>query len=125
RKKIFGNDPAIGQVITVNQKQELTVTGVFKELPGNSSFDAGIYANIMDSWMGKDVYWSNASYETYCLLNPNADIAKVEKDATALIDKNVKKEDQYFTQFFLQPLSKIYLYSNDFRHSYSSRSGNI
>lgn len=125
RKKIFGDEPAVGQVITVNQRQELTVTGVFKELPENSSFDAGIYANIMDSWMGKDVYWSNASYETYCLLNPNADLAKVENAATALIDKYVEKDNQYFIQFMLQPLSKIYLYSNDLEHSYSARSGNI
>lgn len=125
RQNIFGNQPAINQQITINQKNDFTVTGVFKDLPENTSFDGRFYANILDSWMGKDVYWSNASYETYCLLNPNATIDKVAKNASALIDKYVDKDDQYFTGFLLQPLSKIYLYSNDLDHSYSTRSGNI
>lgn len=125
RRRIFGDQPAIGQEIVMDNQEHLTVTGVFKDLPENSSFDGVLYANILDSWMGKNVYWSNASYETYCLLHSDADIAKVEKAATALIDKNVDKEDQYFTQFLLQPLSEVYLYSNDLRGSYSSRSGNI
>lgn len=125
RQKIFGNQPAINQQITINQRNDFTVTGVFKDLAENTSFDGRLYANILDSWMGKDVYWSNASYETYCLLHPNAAIAKVAKDATALIDKYVEKDNQYFIEFLLQPLSKIYLYSNDLEHSYSSRLGNI
>lgn len=125
RQKIFGNQPAINQQITINQKNGFTVTGVFKDLPENTSFEGGLYANILDSWMGKDVYWSNASYETYCLLNSNADVAKVAKAATALIDKYVEKDNQYFIEFLLQPLSKIYLYSNDLEHGYSSRLGNI
>lgn len=125
RQRIFGDQPAINQQITINQKNNFTVAGVFKDLPENTSFEGVFYANILDSWMGKNVYWSNASYETYCLLNPNADVAKVQKEATALIDKYVEKGDQYFTEFLLQPLSKIYLYSNDLAHGYSSRLGNI
>ena len=71
------------------------------------------------------MYWSNASYETYCLLEPNADVAAIQKQATALIDKNVEKSGQYFTKFFFQPLTKIHLYSSHLRESYTSRQGNI
>ncbi|WP_196935149.1 ABC transporter permease [Sphingobacterium hungaricum] len=123
--KIFGNQPAFDQTMIINQQDTLTISGVFADLPKNTSFDGDIYTNIMDSWMGKNVYWSNASYQTFCLLNPNANVDVVQKETTALIDKYVPKEDQYFTKFILQPLADIHLYSNDVKYGDFSKSGNI
>ena len=125
KQRLFGNATAFGKIIYVNNRDTLHVSGVYKDLPENSTIDCDMIANIMDSWMGKNVSWSNASFETYCLLQPNANIAEVQKQATALIDKNVNKEDQYYTKFFLQPLTDIHLYSSDLREGYSSRLGNI
>ncbi len=51
--------------------------------------------NIMDSWAGKEVYWGNSSYETYCLLQPGANVAQAQKLATALIDKNIPKKSLF------------------------------
>lgn len=125
KERLFGNTPAYGKLIYVNNRDTLHVSGVYKNLPVNSTIDCDMIANIMDSWMGKDVSWSNASFETYCLLQPNENISEVEKQATALIDKYVSKEDQYYTKFFFQPLQDIHLYSSDLRVGYSSRLGNI
>ncbi|KKX49254.1 ABC transporter permease, partial [Sphingobacterium sp. IITKGP-BTPF85] len=80
---------------------------------------------MMDSWMGKNVHWSNASYYTFCLLSNHTDPAQIEKKATALIDKYVPKDNQYFTKFYLQPLSQVYLQSQDLRDNMSTREGNI
>ena len=91
----------------------------------NSTIDCDMIYNILDSWADKNVYWSNASFETYCLLQPGSDIDHVQKQATALIDKNVKKGDQYFTTFLFQPLTDIHLYSADLRAGYSGRIGSI
>ncbi len=125
KAKMFGTEPALNEKVIINQRDTLTISGVFHDLPENSSFDGDLFLDIMDSWMGKNVYWSNASYQTYCLLNPNANPADVEKKATALIDKYVPKDDQYYTRFFLQPLSDVYLHSSDLRDTMSSRKGNI
>jgi putative ABC transport system permease protein len=125
KQRLYGSQSAIGKLIYVNNHDTLHVSGVYKDLPANSTIDCDMVYNIMDSWMGKNVYWSNASYETYCQLQPGANTAQVEKQATALIDKNVAKKDQYFTQFNLQPLSDIHLYSADIREGYSTRMGNI
>lgn len=125
KEKLFGNQPALGKMIYVNNRDTLHVSGVYKNLPANSTIDCDMIYNIMDSWMGKNVSWSNASFETYCLLQPNANTAQVEKMATALIDKNVEKENQYYTKFLLQPLSDIHLYSADLRAGYSSKIGDI
>ncbi|MES2006188.1 MAG: FtsX-like permease family protein [Bacteroidota bacterium] len=125
KERMFGNTPAFGKIIYVNNRDTLHVSGVYKDLPENSTIDCDMIANIMDSWMGKNVSWSNASFETYCLLQPNANIDEVQKQASALIDKNVPKENQYYTKFLFQPLTDIHLYSADLREGYSSRLGNI
>lgn len=115
----------MGQLITVNNRDTLQVSGIYADLPKNSVMDCAMVYNIMDSWMGTNVYWSNASYETYVQLKPDANVADIEKRATSLIEKYVDKEEQYFTKFFFQPLTKIHLYSADVREGYSTRLGNI
>jgi len=125
KERLFGEQEAMGQLITVNNKDTLQVSGVYLDLPKNSSIDCNMVYNIMDSWMGTNVYWSNASYETYLQLQPKANVTEVEKQATNLIDKYVDKDGQYFTKFFLQPLTKIHLYSTDIREGYSSKLGSI
>ncbi len=125
RERLFGKTAAYGKLIYVNNRDTLHVSGVYKNLPANSTIDCDMISNIMDSWMGKSVSWSNASFETYCLLQPNVSITEVEKQATALIDKYVNKEAQYYTKFLFQPLKDIHLYSSDLREGYSSRLGNI
>lgn len=125
KDKLFADRNAIGEKIILNQRDTFIVTGVYQDLPYNSTFDGEMFGNIMDSWMGKEVYWSNASYETYCLLNSSADVSKIEEKTTALIDKHIEKENQYYTQFLFMPLSKIHLHSSDIRDGASSRQGNI
>jgi putative ABC transport system permease protein len=125
KQRLYGNEPAYGKLIYVNNRDTLHVAGVYQDLPANSTIDCDMVYNIMDSWAGKNVYWSNASYETYCQLQPGANIEQVQKQATALIDKNVPKQQQYFTKFIFQPLTAIHLYSADIREGYSSRIGSI
>ena len=125
KERLFGKESAFGKIIYINNRDTLHVSGVYNNLPANSTIDCDMIYNIMDSWAGKDVYWSNASYETYCQLQPGADIKHVQAQATALIDKNVKKENKYFTNFILQPLTAIHLYSADIREGYSSKIGSI
>lgn len=123
--RLFGKQGAMGQLITVNNSDTLQVSGVYADLPKNSVMDFNMIYNIMDSWMGTNVYWSNASYETYVQLQPNTNVAQVENQASRLIDKYVDKEGQYFTKFLFQPLTKIHLYSTDVREGYSTKLGSI
>lgn len=125
KNKMFGTEPALDKKIIINQRDTLNISGVFQDFPENSSFEGDIFLNMMDSWMGKNVHWSNASYYTFCLLSTHTDPAQIEKKATALIDKYVPKDNQYFTKFYLQPLSQVYLRSQDLRDNMSTREGNI
>lgn len=125
KERFFGDKSALGEFITVNNRDTLQVSGVYTDLPKSSVIDCDMVYNIMDSWMGTNVYWSNASYETYVQLEPNAKVTQIETQATQLIDKYVDKEGKYFTQFNLQPLTKIHLYSADIREGYSTKLGSI
>lgn len=125
KERLFGKQEAIGKLISINQRDTVQVTGVFKDLPANSTVDCNMVMNIMDSWMGKNVYWSNASYETYILLKKDADPENIAQEATKLIDRYIEKDHQYYTQFFLQPLSKVHLYSSDLTSGVTTRAGNI
>ncbi|MFI8377446.1 ABC transporter permease [Leeuwenhoekiella sp. NPDC079379] len=125
KERFFGSKSALGELITVNNRDTLQVSGVYLDLPKNSVIDCDMVYNIMDSWMGTNVYWSNASYETYVQLQPDVNVAQIETQASRLITKYVEKEGRYFTKFLFQPLTKIHLYSAAIRDSYSSKMGNI
>jgi putative ABC transport system permease protein len=125
KKRLFGEQEAMDKLITINNRDTLQVAGIYADMPENSVMDYAMVSNIMDSWMGKNVSWSNASFETYVQLQPDANVANLEKNATALINKNVDKEYQYFTEFVFQPLTDIHLYSTNIREGYSTKLGNI
>ncbi|MGZ4000385.1 MAG: ABC transporter permease, partial [Mucilaginibacter sp.] len=126
RRRLYGDEPAIGKVIYVDNKDTLHVSGVYKDMPANSTIDFDMIYNIMDSWAGKNVYWGNSSYETYVVLQPGANIAQVQNMATALIAKNIPvKENRFITSFIFQPLTDVHLYSADIRAGYSGKIGSI
>jgi putative ABC transport system permease protein len=125
KERLYDNEPAVGKIIYAANRDTFHVSGVYKDLPENSTIDCDMISNIMDSWAGKQVYWGNSSYETYCLLQPGANAEQVQKQATGLIDKYVAKKDQFFTRFMFQPLTDIHLYSADIRAGFSTRIGSI
>ena len=123
KERLYGKESAIGKVIYVDNRDTLHVSGVYSDLPVNSTIDCDMIYNIMDSWAGKNVYWSNSSYETYCLLQPGANLKQAQAQSAALIDKNIAKADRFCTNFIFQPLADIHLYSADIRAGYSSKIG--
>ncbi len=125
KERLFGSQSAMGQLIYINNRDTLHVSGIYKDLPKNSSIDCDMIYNIMDSWMGKEPWWSNPSYETYCLLQPHANVVNIEQQANKILYKNIGADTIYYQHLFFQPLTKIHLYSAGLREGYSSNYGNI
>lgn len=125
KQRLFGDKEAIGELLLLNNNKSFQITGVYTDLPEKSVLDCNMIYNILDSWMGKDVHWSNASYGTYVQLEPNTNPVEVQNLATGLIDKYVEKERQYYKKFFLQPLTSIHLYSAGISDSILSKKGSI
>ena len=81
-KKFFGEQKDIlGRTLKVNNKNEYLVTGVFKDLPRNSSIKPDwlspfkIYFD-QNSWL---TGWNNNGIQTFVELEPKADVAAIDK----------------------------------------------
>lgn len=123
-EKYFGKANPVGKTIRIDDKIDMEITGVFNDFPLNSSLDANMIASFSSVPFYDNPSWSNASFETYFLLNKNADVKAVISKMQELIDDNVSKEDQWYT-FGLQPLKEMHLYSNDIKSAYTSNIGSI
>jgi putative ABC transport system permease protein len=123
-KKIFGDENPMNQTILVgNDSIYYTVKGVMEDLPSNTHFKASIIRSFMTNERSRDPAWTNNSFETYILVNPNSDPASVEAGMAKIIEKYVGAEVQqymgitiqeFFAQgnkygLYLQALKKIHL----------------
>ncbi|MBD2699242.1 ABC transporter permease [Spirosoma sp. BT702] len=122
--RYFGGDNPVGQVLYVDGRDTLEVTGVYENFPGTSTFDADLIGSFSSVRWAKELSWSNASFGTFVLLNPQAKVAAVEKQMAAIVDKNIPKTDQWFT-LWLQPLTDIHLHSADISNISTSRIGDF
>ncbi|WP_158559294.1 ABC transporter permease [Deminuibacter soli] len=125
-KKYFGNEAALGKVITRQDKKEsYTVTGVVK-MPHNSQvhFDYFIPFNILNESAaataagtngptGEDADWNNYDFEMYLRLTPGTTPAAVAAALTRLQKANFSDNITRTLEYHLQPLSQVHLYNLD------------
>ncbi|MDP4284195.1 MAG: ABC transporter permease [Bacteroidota bacterium] len=115
--KLFVKENAINKIVKLNNKLSVKVSGVYKDMPDNSSFkDLDIIApwNLLvanDDGVKSDIdKWDNNSYNIYVLLTNGADFKNV---SAKIKDIRVKMDNppSYKPEFFLHPMSKWHLYS--------------
>lgn len=114
-RKNFGNQNPIGRIIRMQDKYDMQVTGIFKNLQDNSHFtmDVMIPFDIMQAFFNRDLStWNNNSFYTYFLLDENAESGQLEAKLPALLAKYTEKKSRFSNLYYLQPLTKIHLYSH-------------
>jgi putative ABC transport system permease protein len=117
-KKYFGNEDPMGKTLTVSERYQFKVSGVFRDMPSNSHFvmDAVVpYATYFRITNSNINGWrSNYSY-TYFLLGAGADPEVVENKIEPLIVAPLYKaagvEKPQPKLFFIQPITEIHLRS--------------
>ena len=117
-QKYWGNENPIGKTLIVNNQYELTVTGLLAEPPRNSSFNFEMLISMSTlergapDWMFKN--WAAFNFQTYVLLQENANPGQVETNFPGLLDKHTGQlfHDLNMTaEMHLEPLRDLYLYS--------------
>ncbi|MEL6536061.1 MAG: FtsX-like permease family protein [Bacteroidota bacterium] len=111
--KYFGEPRPLGKTLSIDQEEELTVTGILGPKLGNSHLDFDLVMNIkqFDSqgWMQT---WFNNAVVTYIRINPTSTVASLEEQFPAFLDKYLGEEARASgslqTQFKLEPLTAIY-----------------
>ena len=115
--KYFGNSDPMSKTLAVqvrDETREFTVTGVFKDLPKESSFqfDMAISTenNLEIYGEGAMGAWFSVSPETYVLLGENSSLNTVEQNLPSVVMSYLKGEvEEGVYNIGFQPLTDIHL----------------
>lgn len=116
-EKYFPGENPIGKLLTFefsgDEKFDLKVTGVIKNIPHNSHLQANFFISL-NFWtvLRNRNYWSDYYTRTYVFIPENRKIQSVEAKIGKCIPKYMDEGRQAGTQVYLQPLKKIHLYSD-------------
>ncbi|MBW2061200.1 MAG: ABC transporter permease [Deltaproteobacteria bacterium] len=124
-KKYFGTDKdVINKVLKMSNRYDYKVKAVLKDIPATSHLNFDILAPSSNlKYVGyKDDNWIWNNCITYVQLQKNVPYKKFNKKITNYIESHMTKFT-FSEELFLQPLTRIYLYS-DFSGE-RSRQGNI
>lgn len=115
-KAFFDDQDPINKLIKIDNRHELKVTGVIKDVPSQSfvTLDYVLpfsFYESTQSWIkrSKD-NWNNNSFQMYVQLQPGATEEEVNASVKDLIKENNEKAPT--AVLFLHPMSKWRLYSN-------------
>jgi putative ABC transport system permease protein len=112
-EEFFGSPAnAIGKTIRYGNKEDLAVTGVFENLPANSSIQFDFVRSweaflIQNAWAKT---WGSTNPTTMVQLRKNADLNKVEADIKDFLQAYVPPTQQSRIELGLQPYGKKYLH---------------
>ncbi|MCA0397748.1 MAG: ABC transporter permease [Bacteroidetes bacterium] len=114
-KSIFGNERALGKTIRFDNKDDMKVAGVFKDLPRNSSFYATKLLLPWDTYVAGEKWvkdaeteWMNHSWQLFVEMAPGTDMAAVSKKIRYMSRKHAKEGDE---ALLILPMSQWHLYS--------------
>jgi len=116
-RRYFGDEDPIGQVLTVDESANFTVTGVVSNVPRNSHFVFDMLCSFETHAQNNRfsmVNWLSLNYYTYILVQKGADSKTLEQKFPAMIDKNagsILKAVKGEIKLILQPLTSIHLHS--------------
>ena len=114
-EKLFGRSrDVLGEVISLDDKHELKVTGVLADLPQRTdlTFAMLISFNTLARNREVDQEWNsfNSAFQTYVLLNPAVSPEAMQNQLTNYLNRYAPKEDDGGWDAFLhlQPLSSVH-----------------
>lgn len=126
-KKYFGDEPPMGKQLWSNVTREdangneknieFTVMGIMKDFPKNSHLQFDIVFSE-PTWSIEKEYtdfvnsdWTSNFYLTFVKLRNNADQDAVEDKIGTLVKTNFPKDQEFKSEFSLQPFRDIHLHS--------------
>ena len=115
-RKYFGEEEAMGKLLSFNGRGDVQVMGVLKDLPSAThvqfdfllplSFLSQGGSKMLESW-NMDWFW------TYMVIPDPAQVAVVEEGINQLATEKIpESKTDNDLKFFLQPLENVHLYSN-------------
>ena len=124
-EKYFGDENPVGKILNADYQTSYMVTGVMKDFPVNSSFRCDILLSMSTYPAAENNQWLQMGYITYIVLKKGTDPVTFQKKLKKIVYNNVGPEAESVLgislreflnsgntwDFYLQPLTSIYLYS--------------
>jgi putative ABC transport system permease protein len=122
-KAIFGEVDPLNKTLKIDNRMDVTVTGVYEDLPRNTAFaDVQFFApwslwvSSNDGVKRAENDWNNTSFSIYVQVQPNTSVEAVNRAFEGFVAKNLPKElakewAKYKPVLYLNPMKKWHLYS--------------
>lgn len=91
-QKYFGNEPAVGKTLEVNDGQEYLVTGLVEDPPAHSTIQFDFVASFSSLEASKEQIWWSANYQTYLIIAAGADLNALSDKIEAIVREAVASE---------------------------------
>jgi putative ABC transport system permease protein len=122
-KSLFGDREPIDQVVTINNKTVVKVTGVYEDLPMNTQLNEIKFILPWDLWVSQNEWittravneWNNHFMRIYVEIAEGSDFDAVNRNIAEAELKNIRNVDAYKRQaernpiVFLHPMSNWHL----------------
>ena len=122
-KALFGDTDPMNQMVKIDNKTLVKVTGVYEDLPRNTSFNDMAFILPWDLYLSTNPWtknnvaeWGDNSWQVFAQLNDNANIDQVsarirDLKLNALTAVNDKLSLSFKPALFLHPMTKWHLHS--------------
>ncbi len=112
-QRLFGSEDPMGKVLLCDAQYSMTVTGVMKDLPRNTSFEFDVllpftFAESHD-WYKHNDSWGAFSVSTYIELQSPSQESGIDQSIQNIIKEHSNNEVPF--EAFIYPLSRVHLYS--------------
>ncbi|MDB5157881.1 MAG: hypothetical protein JWR50_2588, partial [Mucilaginibacter sp.] len=113
-RSLFGDEDPMGKTVRVENKDNLMVTGVLKDMPYNTRF----YYDYLIPWSyvkiekAQDLGWNDNSEPTFVMLKKNAGFASASAKLRPLREHYSNDAKPMHWEYFLYPMERWRLYSS-------------
>ena len=119
-KSYFGDEDPVGKSLRMDDRADLKVTGVYEDLPNNSTFQNLTFIAPWSLYLDQNRWiremenpWGSNFTQTFAMVAENRDMNEVSaKIKDVKFNKVSEDEKRYKAQVFLHPMSKWHLYSD-------------
>lgn len=115
-KALFGDADPINKVIQLDNEYDLKVTGILKDVPGNSTFQFDFlipwkFREQNNQWIRDNLTnWGNYSFQVFAELNDPAHHEDVENSVKMMLQEHGEVDTK--PEYFLYPMERWRLFSN-------------
>lgn len=117
-QELFGSENPVGKTFSMDKRYDITVRGVYEDVPGNISFPSNVLISLptVEQNFGRGTWNSNDIYMIYVRLRHEGDLEKLNSRITEAIGRYTDVKDRYNGESMecrVLPVTDFYFSSSD------------